>query len=468
MKQSPGAGAQRASAPATTPATGRSTAWFADRARNAARHPVRIGAVAATIFVASLLALVIIPRREQRAAEAIPSVAERVDTMPLRAREAELRAHLSDERHALDSLRLVLAAADSADSVAASSPRQHSTLAALARQRRAQRRGDDLSDTVRIRERLDARQGELGESARDLALARATNARVAATVAAARDRASIDAPPLAMLGAALALGLALGGAISLGVELRDPRVASAQDAASATGLPVVGRLDVDWASVERVAHRATFGGVGRPPLAIYSDTPRLAAGVGTAVARATAAEGRSVLLVDTDTATGAAAALLQRPPTPGTSDVIARGAAWSGVLDAHVGSHSLPLDLVAAGTPIHRAPDTSTVEAAGRSLRELAARYDQALICVSSVDRPIVEVVLAAAEVTEVLACAVIGETSLAALRRDRDRWRTAGTPLSGLVLVHPDAKESLQSGGRRRLPGRWRSAFPRRQSHVG
>ncbi|MBI2795496.1 MAG: hypothetical protein HYX65_02195 [Gemmatimonadetes bacterium] len=478
--------------------------------------------MAGMVFVVALLVLVIVPRREQQAAERLPAIAERIDTTPLLAREGMLRTRLRAATGQLDSTRHALAAADSADSVAATRPRQHNplasadsvqalareltrllaraeraplpasyrdlagaravagdprveawldslgrveraqraygsvggvdagyvslseranaigaALAALARQRRAQLRGDDPSDTLRRRAELDTLQRELDATARGLAQARAANARVAAAVEAARERANIDAPPLAMLGAALALGLTIGGAVSLGVELASPRVASARDAAAAAGVPVMGQLDDDRGSVERLARRVAGDGAARLPVVICAETPLAAARVAVAIATASAVEGLAVLLVDTDTASAAASGLLRRRPAPGASDVIARGAAWSGVLDAHVGSHSLPLDLVAAGPPMPRAPDTITVEEAGRALRAFAADYDLAIVCVSLVDRPIVDVLLAAAGARQVLLCPVRGETTLTALRRERDRWRGLGTAATGVVLLH-------------------------------
>ena len=525
MKKSPGAGAQRAPAPAVFPEPVGSSAWLAERARNALRHPARIGVVAAGVFVAALLVLIIVPQREQRAAERLPAIAERADTAPMRARATALRDELRAETHALEATRHALAAADSADSVAASRPRQHSALVGadsvqalareltrllaraeraplpesyrdlararaldgdlrvaalvdslgrveraqreyrsiggvdagyvalserangigaalngIARQRRAQLRGDDPSDTLRHRANLESLQRELDGMARVLTQARATNARVAGMVEAARERANLNAPPLAMLGAALALGLAIGGAVSLGVELAMPRVASYREASAATGVPVVGVIDDARVSAERLARRVTSEAASRRPVAICSDMAHAAARVAAAIAASTATEGRAVLLVDTDTATGALSSLLRRRAAPGTSDVIARGATWAGVLDAHVGSHSLPLDVVVAGPPMPRAPDTITVEEAGRALQTLSAGYDLTLICVSQVDRPIVDVLLGAAGVRQALVCAVPGETPLEALWRERDRWRALGIPLTGVVVLHPAA----------------------------
>ena len=58
-------------------------AWMTARARNALHRPVFIGAVSIVTFVASLVALVVVPQQAKRAANAIrPAAAARPDTIP--------------------------------------------------------------------------------------------------------------------------------------------------------------------------------------------------------------------------------------------------------------------------------------------------------------------------------------------------------------------------------------------------
>src|SRR4051812_16670564 len=58
-------------------------AWMTARARNALRRPVFIGAVSVLTFVASLVALIVVPQQAKRAANAIrPAAAARPDTLP--------------------------------------------------------------------------------------------------------------------------------------------------------------------------------------------------------------------------------------------------------------------------------------------------------------------------------------------------------------------------------------------------
>jgi Mrp family chromosome partitioning ATPase len=64
----------------------RGPAWLAARARNAVRYTTLLATVGGAVFVAALIALVLVPREARREARtAVPSASERVDTLPLAA-----------------------------------------------------------------------------------------------------------------------------------------------------------------------------------------------------------------------------------------------------------------------------------------------------------------------------------------------------------------------------------------------
>lgn len=96
------------------------------RARNALRRPVFIGAVSVLTFVASLVALIVVPQQAKRAANAIrPAAAARPDTLPtvtsLRTAEREVAAADSAivaTRTQLTQLIAATAAAAAADTTA--------------------------------------------------------------------------------------------------------------------------------------------------------------------------------------------------------------------------------------------------------------------------------------------------------------------------------------------------------------
>ena len=100
------------------------------RARNALRRPVFIGAVSVVTFVASLVALIVVPQQAKRAANAIrPAAAARPDTLPtmnsLLTAERQVAAAESAivrTRVQLTSLIAATAAASASDTTASGAP----------------------------------------------------------------------------------------------------------------------------------------------------------------------------------------------------------------------------------------------------------------------------------------------------------------------------------------------------------
>ena len=125
------------------------------RARNALRRPVFIGAISVVTFIASLVALVVVPQQAKRAANALrPTAAARPDTLPtassLRAAEQQVTAaesSLAGARAALTRLIAVAAEAAAADTTVTGEP-----VSSAARNRR-----DTLTAQVEQLDRLLAR-----------------------------------------------------------------------------------------------------------------------------------------------------------------------------------------------------------------------------------------------------------------------------------------------------------------------
>jgi Mrp family chromosome partitioning ATPase len=105
------------------PSPSRST-WMAARARNALRRPVFIGAVSIVTFIASLVALVVVPQQARRAAAQLrPVPAQRPDTEPTVSALNEAERQLVAADSALVAGRnqisqLVASAAGTSDSLA--------------------------------------------------------------------------------------------------------------------------------------------------------------------------------------------------------------------------------------------------------------------------------------------------------------------------------------------------------------
>jgi hypothetical protein len=125
------------------------------RARNALRRPVFIGAISVVTFIASLVALVVVPQQAKKAANALrPAAAARPDTIPtvtsLRAAEQRVVAaesSLAGTRTALTRLIAVAAEAAAADTTVTGEP-----VSSAARNRR-----DTLAAQIEQLDRMLAR-----------------------------------------------------------------------------------------------------------------------------------------------------------------------------------------------------------------------------------------------------------------------------------------------------------------------
>ena len=540
--------------------------WLADRARNATRHPMRIGVVTAIVFLSALVVLVVLPRQQQRAADRLPELAERIDTLVLLRRDSAVHRLLDAADRTVDSLRGALAELDSAEEAAATarsarrdvratsrdsltilvaeltrlvdrarsapllaSYRALAGAGAIAHDIRVRTLSDSLAAIERRREALgaaggldpayvavtaqvsaigrvladiagrrlvalryqlaaassgvladapalagldsvratldsaaalrvvDSLQRVANATAGQLGVARATNARVAAAVTAARARASVGIPPLVILAATLALGLVLGTLVSLLQELISPRLSGATEAERILGVRVLGTLTAtdpsanghdhpaagsatsDWTAT-RIARSLLGVGDVASRVAVIGNDPDVVATAVIGLAVAGASDARAVLVIDTDSAQTPVLRRLRRRGSIGVSDVLAGSVAWADVLVAHTGSHALALDIIPPGAPLSRAPLTASVEQAGESLARYAAGWDLILFAVTATDRPIVDVLLAHAGVRDAVTCAQVGGTELATLVAEHRSLGRLHIRHRGVVLVAGEA----------------------------
>ena len=536
--------------------------WLADRARNAIRHPLRIGLVAAVVCLASLVALVVVPQRQRRAAERLPDVAARVDTVVLLTRDAAIHDRLTAADRAVDSLRAALSGLERAEEAAATarsarrgvptttrdsltvflaelsrlidratsapllaSYRALAGARALAGDAHVRALADSLGDIEQRREAfgaaggvdpvyvgLTAQAAAIGRAIGDVAerrrvalrhrlaeassgvfadapalagldsvratldtapalaaldslrrsaeatghqldVARATNARIMTAVAVARERANVATPPLAMLVATLVLGIVLGMLVSLVQETTRPRLSGAAEIERRFGARVIGTLDgpdpgasgpgapspgarAAGETATRIARRLLSISDASPRVAVIGDNPGVVGMVVMALAVAAADDARAVLLIDTDSRHAPLLRRLRRRGSAGVTDVLIGGAQWADTLLAHVGSHSLAIDIIPPGAPIARAPLTANVERAGAALARYAAAWDLVLFAVTSVDRPIVDMLLAYAGVRDAIVCAQVGETELATLAAEHRGLERRQVRHRGVVLT--------------------------------
>jgi Mrp family chromosome partitioning ATPase len=333
-----------------------------------------------------------------------------------------------------------------------------------------------VADTVGDAVRRDAARTRLAQAEAALRAARARNEAVDRRVAAARARANFDTPPLAMLGAALAVALVAGFATALGGEVRRPRVADAREAERVTRTRVLAVVRPEAVIAERARRRADVDvpplvdtsvesyrllylsmaatGAAVPVVTVVGAEAAIAAAVAANVAAIAAEDGRSTLVVDADMGRAAASVALGGAMRQGMADVLRAGLPVAEVIVPVPLGRGHTIDLLPAGlapTPplvrdatrdlppgAQRHDDDPVVlgsafEPLREDLARLARRYDLTVVSIAptEVDRGAQSVLVA----PDVIVCARAGHTPLTGLAREITRLRALGARVRGLVL---------------------------------
>ncbi|MEJ7809600.1 MAG: hypothetical protein WKG32_04200, partial [Gemmatimonadaceae bacterium] len=227
-------------------------------------------------------------------------------------------------------------------------------------------------DTMPFLVARDSAAAALREVGLRLGAARAVHDSLDRREARARRLAAVTASPIAMLGAASVLGIALGFAIALIGEMRRPRIGDAIEAESVVGAPVLIRIETLDASPERARRRTDrevsplidltsdrYGQLyhqladraGRlPRLAVVGDEPAVVATVTANLAAAAAHIARAAVVVDTDLDTHAVAGLLQVRSSPGLTDVLERRVDWRSATVAALVGRDRAVDVLSSGS----------------------------------------------------------------------------------------------------------------------
>ena len=309
-------------------------------------------------------------------------------------------------------------------------------------------------DTTSRALRRDSLRVILGARLRLLDEARRTNARLDERAQRARDLANVSAPPLALLAAAIVIGLATGFGVTLIQEMRSPRVADVREAERATGLRVLARVRDYVPTPERVRRRvdqevppllesgadayrflylhASSGTPGSLVAAIAGRDRAIAAAVAANVAASAALDARASLLVDADPH-GVTAGVMRVRPAPGMAEIALGELPWAEVPIAQVVGRDRSVDVIPAGAR----PVSSAVIAAAfaRDLPRLTRRYDT-VVLTSGLEPLLAAPVL---PVSRIIYCLRAGQTTIAALTTDIAALREMGAQLLGLVLWDRD-----------------------------
>jgi Mrp family chromosome partitioning ATPase len=295
--------------------------------------------------------------------------------------------------------------------------------------------------------------------------ARRVNAAVERRAERARELANVSAPPIALLGASLVLGVAAGFAVALIGEMRRPRVADVREAERATGLRVLAHLRPYEPPPERARRRADrelppllepgadgyrflylqLSGMmpGNWLVTVAGHDSSLAAVVAANVTALAALDARASLLIDADPA-GCAAGVMRVAPGPGVGEIARGELAWSEAPVTQVVGRDRATDIVPSG---RRAEPAEIAAALTREVPRLARRYDTVIIT-SGLTALLEAPVLAVPRIILIIRA---GTTVLTELTRDVAALRDNGAQLLGVVLwdreePHVPTREELDA----------------------
>jgi Mrp family chromosome partitioning ATPase len=288
----------------------------------------------------------------------------------------------------------------------------------------------------------------------ELAAIRQKNAKIDQQLERMRNVANVDAPPLAMLGAAAILALAVGFAVAFGYELRRPHIADSREAeqfARSRVITVVKPSEV----VERARRRSdehapplidvvsenyknlylNIAGseVPVPVITVTGEEPVIVAAVAANLAAAAAYEARSTLLVDVDPTTSTIAGVLRLRANPGFADVMAGSVQWAEAIVPTTIGRDRPLDVLPSGTGRVVHPDGPTVTAVRGGFERMQRRYDFIVIAapISFVVRDALSIIPG----PDVVLCGHISRTKTTDFATAAESLRGINAQVHGLVL---------------------------------
>src|SRR6185437_4821031 len=507
------------------------------RARNVYRRPLLFGVVAVSVFMVTLIVLLLIPREAQRAAQVAganaPNPGERRDTAELvrHLQAVEQLAHIADSTGAA-ALELSRQRAAAVDTLSPDERARHDSLSAAiaslavliqragnaplpasyralgeSREMRADPRVKGMLDSLAAIEKarsdlgpsgevdpifvaLTSRGTEIGkglvaiaaeragelrrEAARlvprpppsstvdtaamrimrdslagvsasvrqELANARQVNAMVDARAERARRVAALGATPLAMLAAALVMGLAIGFGGSLAFELHGPPATARRRTADREVPPLIEQgADAYRMLYTQLADRS----FNLPFVVVVGDEPLTTATVAANLAAAAARQVRTVLLVDTDAVAQSVTWVTRTPGGRGLADVVSGGLSWPEAIVGVVVGRERTMDVLATGTTdasrVHGAgnagPDAAGGAEAERTpdaiLDHLRRRYESIVVNAPASRGAELHHVVSAS--TTVLLCVRTARTPASVLRDLAGEIARRGAVLRGLVL---------------------------------
>src|SRR5689334_6899243 len=232
--------------------------------------------------------------------------------------------------------------------------------------------------------------------------ARRANAITERQLREARAQANVVAPPIAILAASLVLGLTLGFAIALMIEVGAPRVSDLQEAERVTGARVLAvvrpreipperarrkadlrlppLIDPTSDAYRLLASHASVTGPTRAVVTVAGDVPSVTATVAANIAAVSANEMRSTLLVDADLEHRPVTSVMRLPPTSGITSVLSSALELSAAaIQAPVGRDRW-VDVVPTGSEQRGPIATREAETLRDAITRTARHYELTVV----------------------------------------------------------------------------------------
>jgi Mrp family chromosome partitioning ATPase len=283
---------------------------------------------------------------------------------------------------------------------------------------------------------------------------RHVNAKIDTVATEAREVANVGAPPIAMLGAALVIALAVGFATVFIGEVRYPRVAHMREGAAVSNVRVLTVIK----SVSVVERARRQSDVEAPPLiditsesyrtlylhlaateasipivTITGDIPTVVAVIAANLAAVAAYEARSTLLIDGDPSTDAIASVLRIESDTGLQAVLNRGAELRTAIVSTTVGRDRPLDVLPSGRGRIGTASPDAVQQLHDALARMERRYDFIVIAAPlSYAQLVTNTIIPA---PDVIVCAQVGVTQISDLRAAVKSLRGAGKVVHGIAL---------------------------------
>jgi Mrp family chromosome partitioning ATPase len=322
-----------------------------------------------------------------------------------------------------------------------------------------------LPDTLAAAARRDSARTQLRAITRVLANATDTIVTVRSAAMQARAATQLAPAPILVVGSAV-LALVVLFALTLGNEIRAPRIADGAEAehvADARVLSVGSRviplqrmrraadrqrpplLDPQLDTYRMLAWHVSAHGPRSGVLVITGDAPTISAVIAANIAAVLANEARAVLLLDIDFDQFPIADIVRVPVAPGIAAVLENRRRWSETIVQVTTGRGKFLDCIPAGV---RSRNLGPAErnALGGEVHRAARRYDLTIV-----NAPL-DLARQALAGCDVLVCATLARTQLSRLARAAAGLRDNGARVLGVALWEGDALR-LRSGRDNRRP---------------